>query len=105
MLNRVYGKSLVISFGVKTVGDYYVFPNRIGHLFLWMMMGRRVSSIANAKMRHSGQSYVMLVMLSIFSILKSMTPIIMRWRPKMRRVPMEMRVMMRLLIMLSDLAR
>ena len=97
--------SLVKTFDVITAGNYFVFPNRIGHLFLWMISGRRMSSITNAMMRHSGQSCVMLVMLSIFSILKSMTPIIMRWRPKMRRVPMEMRVMMRLLILLSDLAR
>jgi len=70
-----------------------------------MMIGRRVSSIANAMMRHSGQSYVMLWMLSIFSIQKSITPIIIRWRPKISIVLMEIRVMMRVLMLFRDLAK
>ena len=47
----------------------------------------------------------MFVMPTIFSTIKSIMPIIILWMPKISIVPMEIRVMMRLLMLLRDFAR
>ena len=64
-----------------------------------------MTSIAIAIMRHSYQSYVMFVMPIVFSTMKSIIPIIILWRPKIRIVPMEIRVMIRLLMLFSERLR
>ena len=40
-----------------------------------------------------------------FSIMKSIMPIIILWRPKINSVPMEIRVMMRFFMVFRDFAR
>ena len=47
----------------------------------------------------------MLEILVAFSIMKSIMPIIILWRPKISIVPMEIRVMMRVLMLFRDLAK
>lgn len=64
-----YDKRLSIkAFVLIAAYDYSVFPNRIGYLFLWIIIGRSMISIVNAMMKHSDQSYVMSVMWSVFSM-------------------------------------